>query len=350
MMPEVGGIPMIIGLLMILLAIFILPFAVKRIEEELEIFLFVMGALAITVTWQWNVILIADAATEPVAISLAVLVAGLIFRLLESPLKRNLGKSINRIGQKPFVFIVVVALGFVSSIITSIVAALLLVAIIDAVSLGEENEVKLVVLSCYSIGLGSVLTPLGGPLAAIIIAKLSGAPLYVSFWFLFNNLWFYFVPAIIFLGILSTRMISKNQDKIGDLRENKAETVKEILMRTAKIYLFIMGLVFLGVGFKPLMEGFMSSIQPYILYWINSLSAVLDNATLAAAEIWPSMTLTQINSAVLGLSIAGGMLIPGNIPNIISASKLKIRSRTWARLGVPLGICMMLFFFLAIIL
>jgi predicted cation transporter len=341
---------MIIGLLIILLAIFVLPFAVKRIEEELEIFLFVMGVLAITITSQWNVGLITDAIAEPVAISLAVLVAGLVFRLLERPLERNLAKAMNRIGQKSFVFIVVVALGIVSSVITSIVAALLLVAIIDAVSLGEKNEIKLVVLSCYSIGLGSVLTPLGGPLAAIIIAKLSGAPLYAGFSFLFNSLWFYFVPAIIFLGILSTLMVGKNQNKNGDLRENKEESVREILMRTVKIYLFIMGLVFLGVGFKPLMEGFILSIQPYFLYWINSSSAVLDNATLAAAEIWPSMTLAQINSAVLGLSIAGGMLIPGNIPNIISASKLKIKSREWAKVGVPLGICIMSLFFIVVVL
>ncbi len=29
------------------------------------------------------------------------------------------------------------------------------------------------------------------------------------------------------------------------------------------------------------------------------------------------------------------MLIPGNIPNIISAGKLGITSKEWARLGVP---------------
>ena len=43
--------------------------------------------------------------------------------------------------------------------------------------------------------------------------------------------------------------------------------------------------------------------------------------------------------------IAGGMLIPGNIPNIIAASKLKIKSREWARLGVPLGFAVMVIFF-----
>ncbi len=40
------------------------------------------------------------------------------------------------------------------------------------------------------------------------------------------------------------------------------------------------------------------------------------------------------------------MLIPGNIPNIIAADKLGIRSRTWARVGVPLGLMLLLGYFI----
>lgn len=39
-------------------------------------------------------------------------------------------------------------------------------------------------------------------------------------------------------------------------------------------------------------------------------SAILDNATLAAAEIGPSLSEAQIKSALLGLLISGDMLIP----------------------------------------
>jgi predicted cation transporter len=63
---------------------------------------------------------------------------------------------------------------------------------------------------------------------------------------------------------------------------------------------------------------------------------------LAAAEIGPSLTELQIKSSLLGLLIAGGMLIPGNIPNIIAAHALRITSTEWARLGVPLGFALML--------
>ena len=76
------------------------------------------------------------------------------------------------------------------------------------------------------------------------------------------------------------------------------------------------------------------------------LSAILDNATLAAAEIGPALTELQIKSVLVGLLIAGGMLIPGNIPNIISASKLGITSKEWARLGVPLGLVSMGIYFI----
>ena len=39
------------------------------------------------------------------------------------------------------------------------------------------------------------------------------------------------------------------------------------------------------------------------------------------------------------------MLIPGNIPNIISAGKLGITSKEWARLGLPLGFVSMVIYY-----
>jgi predicted cation transporter len=62
------------------------------------------------------------------------------------------------------------------------------------------------------------------------------------------------------------------------------------------------------------------------------------------------MSDRQVTAILMGLLISGGMLIPGNIPNIISAGKLKIKSGEWARLGVPLGLCIMSVYFVAIFL
>ncbi|MGA2699192.1 MAG: DUF1646 family protein [Methanoregula sp.] len=39
------------------------------------------------------------------------------------------------------------------------------------------------------------------------------------------------------------------------------------------------------------------------------------------------------------------MLIPGNIPNIIAAGKMGITSKEWAKIGIPLGLVLMVAFF-----
>ena len=75
------------------------------------------------------------------------------------------------------------------------------------------------------------------------------------------------------------------------------------------------------------------------------ISAVLDNATLAAAEVSHKMTAETIRAILMGLLIAGGMLIPGNIPNIIAAGKLNITSKEWAVFGLPVGLIIMAVFF-----
>jgi predicted cation transporter len=39
------------------------------------------------------------------------------------------------------------------------------------------------------------------------------------------------------------------------------------------------------------------------------------------------------------------MLIPGNIPNIVAAGRLKISMREWAVLGIPIGTVILVVFF-----
>jgi predicted cation transporter len=49
-----------------------------------------------------------------------------------------------------------------------------------------------------------------------------------------------------------------------------------------------------------------------LLFWANTVSAALDNATLVALEVH-RMTLPRARDAILSLLVSGGMLIPGNI-------------------------------------
>ena len=335
------------GLFIILAVVLCVPFFAKKIEEELEIFLFVMGCMAVTVTSQWSVLLIKGALIEPVKITTAVFIAGFLFRKLQRPIAHHVNKIADAVGLKLFAFLVIIALGFFSSIMTAIIAALVLVEIISHLTLDRKHEVFFVVLTCFAIGLGAALTPIGEPLSTIVIAKLKGQPYQADFFFLFKHLWHYVIPGVVVFGIIGAIIIPDKRQKKHGLHEDKEENIKDISIRSIKVYFFVMALVFLGNGFRPIIDAFVVKIPHQGIYWLNMVSAVLDNATLAAAEISPSLGLLQIKSALLGLLIAGGMLIPGNIPNIIAAGKLKIKSSEWAKFGVPLGLlAMVVYFFL----
>ncbi|HXZ23372.1 MAG TPA: DUF1646 family protein, partial [Methanomassiliicoccales archaeon] len=127
------------------------------------------------------------------------------------------------------------------------------------------------------------------------------------------------------------------------------ETVRRVVFRAVKVFIFVAALILLGTGLTPLIEWYFTQIPASGLFWVNSISAVVDNATLTAAEIGPVLSMAQIKGALLGLLIAGGMLIPGNIPNIVAAGRLNISSREWAGLGLKLGVVLMAIYFLALL-
>lgn len=345
---------LLISLTGILILVLILPFIFHKIEENLEIFLFVMGTLALTLSHflsgekMWTLRIVEQALTEPIKISLAVFIAGSLFRIFRKQITINLVKLEEILGPRVFGFTLILLLGLFSSIITAIISALILAEIVSALNLNKKFEKNLTVLACFSIGLGASLTPVGEPLSTIAIAKLRGEPYHADFFFLLRLLGPYVIPGIIFLGILIEYFRPRETNRELSLVEDKAESIKDISFRAFKVYLFVIALIFLGEGFKPVIDAYIIHLPSHLLYWINMISAVLDNATLTAAEISPKMTIEQIDFILMGLLISGGMLIPGNIPNIISASKLKISSREWAKTGVPLGLFLMVVYFIVL--
>jgi len=99
---------------------------------------------------------------------------------------------------------------------------------------------------------------------------------------------------------------------------------------------------------RPLVDEYISRMPHWALFWINSISAIVDNATLTAAEIGPLLTRVQQRSILMGLLISGGILIPGNIPNIVAAGRLGITSREWARVGLLAGLPLMVICFVVL--
>lgn len=344
---------MIVGLIIILLLVLLLPFT-KFVEKNLEVFLFIMGVLSVLVSQVLDWPLIKEALVHPINITLAVLVAGLLFRWFQTPIEKGVLGMSRAIPYRVFIALFVIILGLISSLITAIIAAIILVAIVGVLRLDKESEIRLVVLACFAIGLGAVLTPLGEPLSTVVVNKLNE-----DFFYLLKLVGIYVIPGVIIFGILAAMFVKSREESQEILSQqsskekasNNAETesYSEIIIRSLKIYLFVMALTFLGAGFEPLIERYLLDLNPLILYWINMISAVLDNATLAAAEISPSMDSTTIRDMLLGLLVSGGMLIPGNIPNIIAAGKLDITSKQYAKFALPVGLVAMVVYFVVIL-
>jgi predicted cation transporter len=331
------------GLTIIFSVVLVGPFLNKWIESNLEIFLFVMGAVSATLSNAWTSEVIHEGFVAPINITLAVLVAGVLFHYTRRFLDRGMRRVLITVPLPAIVCAGIVILGLLSSIVSAIIAALLLVELITVLPLHRHAEVNLTIIACFAIGLGAALTPLGEPLSTIVVSKLSGEPYHASFFYLAKLLSYYVVPLVVTLGIVGIFLVRQARDdtEASLAAEEEEERLSEVFMRAAKVYVFVMALIFLGAGFKPFIDAYLTKMSSQALFWVNMVSAVLDNATLAAAEISPSLSEPQIKSALLGLLISGGMLIPGNIPNIISAHSLHIKSTEWARLGVPLGLIIM---------
>ncbi|MGH2348877.1 MAG: DUF1646 family protein [bacterium] len=328
--------------LIILAAVLVLPLLSHRVEQNLEAFLFVMGLLSVLAAGALSGGLVRDAVTHPIPITIAVFLSGLLFKWFRNYIGEGLVRLRLLLPLRAVVILVVIVLALLSSVITVIIASLVLVELIGAMRFQQEDESRLVVIACMAIGLGAALTPIGEPLSTIATAKLQQ-----DFWFLMRLLGPLVIPGIVVIGIWAGFQPLRYHG--GTLAEPEhEETYRGVVVRALKVFLFIMALTLLGEGFKPVIDRFIIALDARALYWINMVSAILDNATLTAAEISPQMVTQQVRAVLMGLLISGGMLIPGNIPNIIAAGKLGIRSRTWARVGVPLGLILMVLYFLVL--
>jgi len=330
-----------VSLVIIFFLVLLLPLTLKFVERNLELFLFVMGIVAAVVGGVMSSTLFVKATIDPVKITVAVLLAGLLFKWFHTPLNKMINELSRILSFRLFVALSVTILGLISSMITAIIASLVLVLIVSAMKLERRDQIRFVVLACYSIGLGAALTPIGEPLSTITISKLNGDFLYLT-----RLLGIEVVTALIILGLLSAFLVNPStRRKDVKSKVSQSEGYDEIINRSLKVYFFVMGLTFLGAGFEPMIKSIFLDLHPALLYWINMISAILDNATLSAAEISPVMDETTIRSILLGLLISGGMLIPGNIPNIIAAGKLQITSKEWASFGVPVGLISMVIYY-----
>jgi predicted cation transporter len=351
-------IPGLLGALVtILLLVLFLPFKSKKIEENLEPFFLFMGLIGVAVNYYYHtinnqdlVLLGKKALVTPVSISgtpigitQVVLIFGLIFYYYHKQIYRGIDWMISRLGFYTFVLVFIILFGLISSIISVIVTAVILAEIAAALKIERKYKVEFVVLASFSVGLGAALTPVGEPLSTIAISKLNE-----SFDFLLKILGAYVIAGIILIAAYTVYRLKKSGATVYGVEATYGETLRGVIERTIRVYIFVAALELLGHSFSYLAVCYFNKLPPWALYWLNTISAVVDNATLTAAEINKAMTIEQIRSALMGLLISGGMLIPGNIPNIVAAGRLRITSKEWARVGVPFGMVLLLLYFIVL--
>jgi len=332
---------MTLALLLILLAVLIGPVLVNRVEQNIEVFFLVAGALTAALAGQWSKELLRAALTEPLPLTIAVLVFGAVVRMLRPTFDREVERLVKRVSPRWIYFGLIIGLGLLASVITAVIAALILVEAIALLKLDRESETAVVVLACFAIGLGAALTPVGEPLSTLAIAAL-----HADFWYLARLLGPLVLVGIIIVSVISLFLPATYGHSLN--ADVHPDSWSEILVRAAKVYFFVAGLVGLSWGLRPLVDQYVSKLPQAALFWLNSVSAIVDNATLTAAEIGPSLSRAQQRGILMGLLISGGMLIPGNIPNIVAAGRLRISSREWARVGLLAGLPLMLLCFAAL--
>jgi predicted cation transporter len=355
--PQEPVLYIVIGLVAIALMVLVLPFRVKRIGEHLEPFFLVMGIIAVSVSGLWSLGLVKEALKAPVMIGSiplgifqVVLIFGLLIHHYNKPFHNGIVNLADKLGPKIFLFLFIALLGLLSSVISVIVTAVILAEVVAVLPFSRSHKIKTIVVACFAAGLGAVLTPVGEPLSTILVNKLADPPYNAGFFFPVDMFGIYVIPGVIALAVFGTIYIGRDISLQAEMVDaGYAETVRGVIMRAVKVFIFVAALILLGEGLKPLIVWYLDKISPWALYWINTLSAFLDNATLTAVEIGPLMSRFQILSAIMGLLIAGGMLIPGNIPNIVAAERLKISMRDWAVIGIPLGVVIMVIYFIALI-
>lgn len=323
---------------LILITVLFGPVLFKPIERNLELFFLFAGALAAAVSGQLGATLLRAAVTEPIALTIAVLVFGGLARLMRPALDKAALGLTGVFSAGILYFALIVTLGLLASVITAVIASLVLVEVIGLLRLDRRSEIAAVVLACFAIGLGAALTPIGEPLSTIAIAALNA-----DFWYLVRLLGPLVVGGIVALGLLGLTLPATTGHSLHAGR--REESWSDVLLRAGKVYVFVAGLVGLSWGLRPIVDAYISRLPQSALFWLNTISAVVDNATLTAAEIGPGLTLAQQRAVLMGLLISGGMLIPGNIPNIVAAGRLGITSREWARVGLIVGLPLMLLCF-----
>lgn len=340
---ETLAVPLWMNILLgiIVVNLLVWPLASRWVESHLELFLLGVGAAAVTVSGGWSVDFLYETLNYPVNVAFIVLIVSVIFNNYSRYIFRVLFAFFKKLEPRYSFAVLIFLLGMTSSLVSVTVSALILAEVLKVVNLERSATVRITVFACYAIGLGAVLTPLAEPLGLSINNALSGPPHYADFFFLLKHFFWWIAPAVLLLSA-AAGFSARNAGTTLQMhiREDK-ETYASMLRRTLHIYMFVAALNLISTGLRPLAQSTITHLGGKVLFLANAVSVIIDNATLAAIEIVPSISMNDLVYMVIGLAAFGSMLVQGNLPNIVAAEKLGIKSREWASVAVPTGLVLM---------
>ena len=271
------------------------PLASRWVESHLDIFLLMVGAAAVTISGGWSVDFIYETLQYPVNVAFIVLVVSVIFNNYSRYIFRVLFAFFRKLEPRYSFALLVFLLGITSSLVSVTVAALVLAEVLKVVNLERLSTVRITVFACYAVGLGAVLTPLAEPLGLIINNALTGAPHFADFFFLMRHFFVWIAPAILLLSAAagySARHAGTTMQM--HIREDK-ETYGSMLRRTWHIYMFVAALNLISAGLRPLAQSTITHLGGKVLFLANAVSVIIDNATLAAIEIVPTISMNDLS-------------------------------------------------------
>lgn len=332
----------------LVLNLLVWPLVSKWVENHLELFLLMVGIAAVSITGGWSKNFVYQTFNAPVNVAFIVLVVSVIFNHYSRYIFRVLFVLFRFLEPRYSFAVLVFVLGMVSSICSVTVAALVLAEVLQVVNLEREQTIKVAVYACYAIGLGAILLPLAEPLGLVIYNELAAGPHQADFFYVLRTFFWWIVPGIVLMSLAAGYVVRNSNTQVQlHIREDK-EDPKSILRRTWNIYLFVAALHLISTGLRPFAQSTIAHLSGKILFWANSVSVIIDNATLAAIEVTPNVTTENLMYMVIGLAAFGSMMVQGNLPNIVTAEKLDIKSREWARVAVPAGLVLMSGYFITL--
>lgn len=323
------------------------PLLSRRVEERYPLFLLGLGVLAAALSRGLNEAVLVEALLRPLQLCLALLAGALLFSFGHGPLAWAAATVSRRLGPRAATVVSVLAAAALAPFFTGAVAALFLVELLKAVPMGGQRRREVAVIGVSAVGLTAGLSATGSPAAAVVLANLSNAPAAnVTSWYLFDLVGPWVLAGALGLAAAAAAFAGDGSDAEAPSEDPLA--LWTILVLSGRLFASLAGLILLGAGVLPALEGMLRGFPPGGLYWLNAVSAVLDNAALAAVEFEPGMLQNQIRFAYCGILAADPFFVIAGAPNMIAADRLRITAGQWASVGIPVGTALYVSCFLSL--